>query len=405
MTDYGDFIDSDNEEEVDNLEENAEPLLSYHQYPFYYPISIGNVLAQRYRIEHKLGHGGFSTVWMAHDIVTKMDVALKVTTLARYTEDPESTMHNEIRQRVRDTSKLLLSCGTFSLPTPNGHHKVLVFPLRGPSLHSCFASMSMFNRMSAAKQVLQALKCLHDANIVHRGPFIKSPRLSPLRLLPIDLNDKNIMCGIVPLDAYNTKMKYQYLGRPKKTILQNAAGMPGEHVRSLVFPPSLLTESVYLGDFGLAMHAGTSVNFKPQSPSAWCAPERLHQRDPSAASDMWSYMCLFAELYLGTLPWSIYGNVLLPEMVNALGPLPQTWNGYYHHPPEADASWYDPRKQPEFTLEAMIAHARPDVSSAERAHVVSFMLKGFSYDPQDRITAGELLHNASFQAVMGVYGG
>jgi serine/threonine protein kinase len=50
-----------------------------------------------------------------------------------------------------------------------------VFPLRGPSLHSCFASMSMANRMSAAKQVLQALKCLHDANIVHRGPFTTPP--------------------------------------------------------------------------------------------------------------------------------------------------------------------------------------------------------------------------------------
>ncbi|PVH68361.1 kinase-like protein [Cadophora sp. DSE1049] len=364
MTDCGDFVNSDNEEEVEDLEENAEPLLLYFQQPFYYPICIGNVLAQRYRIEHKLGHGGFSTVWMAYDIVTKKDVALKATILARDATDPESTMHNEIRQRVRDTSKLLLFRGTFSLPSPNGHHRVLVFPLRGPGLHSCFASMSMANRMSAAKQVLQTLKCLHDANIVHR-----------------DLNDKNIMCGIVPLDAYDIKMKY----------------------KPVVVPPSLLTKSVYLGDFGLAMNAGTSVNYKPQSPSAWCAPERLHNTDPSAASDMWSYMCVFTELYLGTLPWSSYGDAL-PGMIKVLGPLPQTWYGYYHQPTRTDASWYDPRKQPEFTLEAIIAHARPDVSSTERAHVLSFMLKGFSYDPQDRVTAAQLLCNASFQAVMGVYG-
>ncbi|TVY89286.1 Serine/threonine-protein kinase [Lachnellula willkommii] len=385
MTDCGDLVDSDNEEEVDDLEENAEPLLSYFQPPFYYPICIGNVLAQRYRIEHKLGHGGFSTVWMAHDIVTKKDVALKVTILARHAADPESTMHNEIRQRVRDTSKLLLSCETFSLPSSNGHHRVLVFPLRGPSLHSCFASMSMANRMSAAKQVLQALKCLHNANIVHR-----------------DLNDKNIMCGIVPLDDYNIKMKYQYLGRPKKIPLQTRAGMQGELVRPVVVPPSLLTKSVYVGDFGLAMNAGTSINYKPQSLSAWCAPERLHNTDPSAASDMWSYMCLFTELYLGTLPWSIYGDAL-PDMVKVLGPLPQTWYGYYHQPARTDASWYDPKKQPESNLEAMIEHARPDISSTERAHVLSFMLKGFSYEPQYRITAAQLLCNASFQAVMGVY--
>jgi serine/threonine protein kinase len=85
----------------------------YFQPPFYYPTCIGNILAQRYRIEHKLGHGGFSTVWMAHDIVSKRDVALKVTIPIRDAVDPESTMHNEIRQRVRDTSKLLLSCETF----------------------------------------------------------------------------------------------------------------------------------------------------------------------------------------------------------------------------------------------------------------------------------------------------
>ncbi|KAF1828558.1 kinase-like protein [Decorospora gaudefroyi] len=385
MTDCGDFVNSDNEEEVEDLEENAEPLLLYFQPPFYYPICIGNVLAQRYRIEHKLGHGGFSTVWMAHDILTKKDVALKVTTLARDAADPESTMHNEIRRRVRDTSKLLLSREAFSLPSPNGHYRVLVFPLRGPSLHSCFASMSMANRMSAAKQVLQALKCLHDTNIVHR-----------------DLNDKNIMCGIAPLDAYDVKMKYQYLGRPKKIPFQTPAGMQGELVRPIVVPPSLLTKSVYLGDFGLAMNAGTSVNYKPQSPSAWCAPERLHNTDPSAASDMWSYMCVFTELYLGTLPWSIYGDAL-PGMVKVLGPPPQTWSGSYHQPTRADASWYDPRKQPESTLEAIIAHARPDVSSTERAHVLSFMLKGFSYNPQHRITAAQLLDNASFQAVMGFY--
>ena len=31
-----------------------------------------------YRIEHKLGHGDFSTVWLARDIKKKRDVALKI---------------------------------------------------------------------------------------------------------------------------------------------------------------------------------------------------------------------------------------------------------------------------------------------------------------------------------------
>jgi hypothetical protein len=43
--------------------ECVEPAAEYYK-DFYYPICIADVLDQRYRIEHKLGHGGFSTVWL-----------------------------------------------------------------------------------------------------------------------------------------------------------------------------------------------------------------------------------------------------------------------------------------------------------------------------------------------------
>ncbi len=79
-------------------------------------------------------------------------------------------------------------------------------------------------------------------------------------------------------------------------------------------------------------------------------------------------MCVFTELYLGALPWSIYGDPLR-GMVKVLGPLPQIWYDYCHQPAEADASWYDPSRQPQY-----------------------------------RITATQLLYDTPFQAVMGVYG-
>ena len=94
MSDNGYLIDSDNEEEVDDVEENAEPLILYFQHPFYYPILIGEIIAERYRIEHKLGHGGYSTVWMAHDMKMKKEVALKVTVSLGDAADREFKMHN-----------------------------------------------------------------------------------------------------------------------------------------------------------------------------------------------------------------------------------------------------------------------------------------------------------------------
>jgi hypothetical protein len=169
MADYGDIIGSDDSDAGDELEENAEDMRRYWYEPLYYPMRIGQVLDQRYRIEHKLGHGGFSTVWMAHDSRTQTDVALKVLGVTASQTNTEIAMHREIRQRVTDTSRFLLSQHTFSLSGPMGTHRVLVFPLQGPNLQRCFFSMSLASRMSIAEQVLKALESLHNGNIVHRG--------------------------------------------------------------------------------------------------------------------------------------------------------------------------------------------------------------------------------------------
>jgi serine/threonine protein kinase len=164
--DHNDFVDSDGSEvcDIEDSTENPE----WYQRGFYYPICIGEVLAQTYRIEHKLGHGGFSTVWMAHDIRKGKDVALK-TMVPGNTGEYELTMQKEIIRTVRNTSSLLTYLTTFSLPGHQGNHQVLVFPVRGPSLGSCLRERPIATRMSAAKQLLEALECLHKGGIVHRG--------------------------------------------------------------------------------------------------------------------------------------------------------------------------------------------------------------------------------------------
>ena len=100
----------------DAVDETAEPDYKYDAKVasrVFYPICIGEVLDERYRVDHKLGQGGFSTVWMAYGFQSERDVALEV--MALESEDSgdsgehQSYMRDVIRQNVQDTSHLVVS--------------------------------------------------------------------------------------------------------------------------------------------------------------------------------------------------------------------------------------------------------------------------------------------------------
>jgi serine/threonine protein kinase len=221
------------------------------------------------------------------------------------------------------------------------------------------------------------------------------------------------MWGVTPLDNLSTKTKYEKLGRPLKMALPSDLWRQGELVRRVQVPNSLLTDTVYLGDFGLATKVGTDVRHKMLSPLDIIishAPEQFHNVNPSCASDMWSYMCLFSELYLGFVPWKRNSYFsMIDEMVKVLGPLPKQWKGCYNAYVTTfgtiENSWYDQRRKPsgKDPLELIIKETRPEVSSVERNHVLEIMSKVFCYSPDDRLSATQLLQDPSFQAVMEIH--
>ena len=113
---------------------------------------------------------------MAYDFQSERDVALKVMASesggSGDSGEHESYMQNEIRQNVQDASHLVVSLATFALPGRNesSSHQVLVLPLMGPHFDSIYVKrLSMSTRMSAARQLLEALESLHKGGIVHRG--------------------------------------------------------------------------------------------------------------------------------------------------------------------------------------------------------------------------------------------
>ncbi|TVY13338.1 hypothetical protein LARI1_G008541 [Lachnellula arida] len=239
--------------------------------------------------------------------------------------------------------------------------------------------------MSAAKQLLVALKGLHDIGLVHR-----------------DLNEGALMWE---MPHYNTATEYEWLGRPRKIFLGDHLWKRGELVEQVTVPLGLVGSKLYLGDFGLVIKDGTSVRTKQQSPYPFCAPERLHGADPSLASDMWSYMCLFATLYFGC--GVFYGNggkLTGTSWVNQLGAMPKQWKGKFWSPDWYD-DWYDDQitLNPDAGLRRRFVQLRPETSQAERDLALSVLHKGFSYLPERRITAKQLLQDPSFKALMDMY--
>ncbi|KAI6756061.1 hypothetical protein HG530_011797 [Fusarium avenaceum] len=387
-TTWGDFVDSDDEGEV---EDECEPVERYNE-GLYYPVCIGEVLVNRYRIEHKLGHGGFSTVWMAHDMSNDNDVALKIMTPGPSGER-EYAAQNMIASTVQDTSRLLMYRETFLLDAPKTYHRVLVFPLLGPSLQTYTRSVTTAVRMASAKQMLQAIKALHDGGVVHR-----------------DINSANVLYGLAPFKGGTTvAAKYDYLGRPQKMPMPTNKPMwkDGQLVKPIDPHNSVVHDTVTLGDFGLAIKSGTSVEFKFQSPTIYCAPERFHNRNPDLASDMWSYLCVFSELCIGFPPFRGSAHPSFIEfMVTSLGPLPLAWRGSYDGYGKYDESWYDQNKGPDphHTLEAKVKRTLYDISPVEQQLVISILQRGLSYIPEQRFSAGQLLEDASFKELMALHG-
>ena len=200
---------------------------------------------------------------------------------------------------------------------------------------------------------------------------------------------------MVPLDDCDTATKYHHLGRPQKVALATLT-KPAELVHPATITKSLLTDEMYIGDFGFAAKGGIdSQAIKDwRSPVEFCAPELYHKASASFASDMWSYMCIFAQLYLGhfIFPSGIHSNM------RVLGSLPEQWKGLIEGSKE---EWYDQSRtvDTKAQIERRIDRLVPNADHTKRSHAISILMRGFRYLPEERFTATQLLQDQSFKAL------
>lgn len=144
----------------------------------FHPVHLGDELDNgRYKILHKLGAGGFSTVWIARDRSENDWVAVKIVDAKHSVLNAKK---NAVCQDALDKlqAKFVVSeIRQFYHDGPNGRHLCIVLPILGPSASelsyglTCRLTPKIARNLSY--QAAQAVCELHSHGVCHGGQYTK----------------------------------------------------------------------------------------------------------------------------------------------------------------------------------------------------------------------------------------
>lgn len=170
-------------EPLDNglrLERSPSDLEKIYDYEAggHHPVHLDDLLHQRYKVLHKLGHGGYATVWLCRNVLGDGPryVALKILMAEASTPDcRELRLSRLIELRLGNGLSRELFClplDQFEIDGPNGVHYVLVYPVRGPRVSSLPKKSSKNPGIPFTEiysQVTRAMTLLYEHGICHGG--------------------------------------------------------------------------------------------------------------------------------------------------------------------------------------------------------------------------------------------
>lgn len=320
----------------------------------YHPIHIDERLDKRYRIVHKLGHGTFSTAWLAIDEKTSKYVAIKVGTadadrteadiLSQLTENAASYIGSEDKP-----SLIPVVLRRFHLRGPNGTHPCLVtLPARCSLRDAKEASGSSLFQLDVARslaaQLVMAVSLVHSQGYAHGDLHLGNLLLQ----LPASLNSLSIQQLYAqygepekePVVRLDTQAASTDPGVPSYAVPSVWLGIPSHEI-------SLGEAKLMLSDFGVAFRLDDKSRFKSYTPLVLRPPEAFFEPATplTFASDIWSLGCVIFELLAHR---SLIDGFLAPQdeitaqQVELQGLMPPEWWGKWEKRPK----WYDEGGKP-----------------------------------------------------------
>ncbi|KAK2012448.1 kinase-like protein [Colletotrichum eremochloae] len=318
----------------------------------YHPIEIDDRLHKRYRIVHKLGHGTFSTVWLALDERTSKYVAVKIGTADADMQEVEilsqlTTGVPDYSHAAHKTSMIHPVIDRFSLDGPNGTHPCFVtVPARCSLMDAKEASDSRLFELSVARslaaQLAMAISLVHSQGYAHGDLHLGNLLLQ----LPPSFNGLSVYELYAEIGAPEPEPVIR-LDRLDKSSTSSAAGIPSYAVPAvwlgIASDEITLTEAkLLLGDFGVAFRPSDKSRFESYTPLVIRPPEAYFEPTTplSFASDIWSLGCTIFELLAHR---SLIDGILAPQdeitaqQVHLQAPLPSEWWDNW----EQRSKWFD----------------------------------------------------------------
>jgi serine/threonine protein kinase len=213
----------------------------------------GDVIGDKYELVQLLGGGGMGNVWVAHQIVLDVLVAVKLLTLEEDESDEGAILRmlEEARTAARLGHAAIVRVHDFGR-TVHGDPYIVLELLEGEDLADLLAREHRLDQRRAVAMLLpiaHALSTAHEHGIVHRDV---KPENIFLAKNELGLQPKLLDFGVA-----------RFLDRPRKLTLEGALLGTPEYV----------------------------------------APEQAKGKAPSASADLWSFTVVLYELVTGECPF------------------------------------------------------------------------------------------------------
>lgn len=376
----------------------------------YHPILIGDVLHDRYRVIHKLGHGTFATIWLARDQRKSAYVAVKVGTAESQNREADNLRaiadSTASSAGPRGRSMIFTLHDEFEIQGPNGRHRCLVtVPARSSVSVASFSRL--FKRVTAralAAQLVLAVAYTHGRGFIHGdihlgNVIIRLP--SNFNLLSIyqlyETFGEPHMEPVVRLDR-----KPLPSGVPSHGVVPVWLGKKANEI-------GLAEARILLSDFGESFSPSREKRTRNEchAPLPVMPPEAYFEPDEALSfpSDMWTLACAIWSILT---PRALFDATLATahdialQQVDKVGPLPFDWwnrweerHEYFNEagPPREGRHIYAPLAR-SFETDVQKYRRRDEVGEFcqdETAAILEMLRSMLKFTPEDRATAEQVL--------------